>query len=121
VLIVVAKTIKSTLRAGDVVGRYGGEEFCVLLPNTSEKEAIALAERIREIIQLKKISIRHVKKTSQSTNELKCTVSIGAAGSETTGYDVQRLLASADNALYMAKNRGRNLVATHAGIATKSH
>jgi diguanylate cyclase (GGDEF)-like protein len=121
VLVVVAKTIKTTLRAGDVVGRYGGEEFCVLLPNTSEQEAVALAERIREIIQLKKISIRHVKKSSQSVNELKVTVSIGAAGSESTGYDVQRLLASADNALYMAKNRGRNLVATHAGIATKTH
>ncbi len=120
VLIVIAKTIKNTLRAGDVVGRYGGEEFCILLPNTSESEAVALAERIREIIQQKAISIRHVKKTTQSQSEIHCTVSIGAVGSESVGYDVQRLLASADNALYMAKNRGRNLVATNTGIATKS-
>jgi diguanylate cyclase len=119
VLITVAKTIKNTLRAGDVVGRYGGEEFCVLLPNTSESEAVALAERIREVIQHKAISIRYVKKTSQTQNEIHCTVSIGAVGSESVGYDVQRLLASADNALYMAKNRGRNLVATTTGIYTK--
>jgi diguanylate cyclase (GGDEF)-like protein len=121
VLIVIAKTIKATLRGGDVVGRYGGEEFCVLLPNTSEEEAVALAERIREIIQQKSIAIRHVKKMNQSQNFISCTVSIGAAGSESMGYDVQRLLASADNALYLAKNRGRNLVATHAGIATRNH
>ncbi|HEY0563633.1 MAG TPA: diguanylate cyclase [Methylophilus sp.] len=121
VLIAVAKTIKTTLRAGDVVGRYGGEEFCVLLPNTSEQEAVALAERIRDIIQNKRISIRHIKKQAAMQNDLQCTVSIGAAGSESVGYDVQRLLATADNALYLAKNRGRNLVATHAGIVTKQY
>ena len=121
VLIAIAKTIKTTLRAGDVVGRFGGEEFCVLLPNTSEREAIALAERIREIIQQKNVSTRQVKKNTAAQNHVQCTVSIGAVGSESAGYDIQRLLASADNALYMAKNRGRNLVASHAGIASKSH
>jgi len=121
VLIAIAKTIKSTLRAGDVVGRFGGEEFCVLLPNTSEKEAIALAERIREIIQQKSISIRQVKKSAALQNSLNCTVSIGAVGSESAGYDIQRLLASADNALYLAKNRGRNLVASHVGVANRAH
>lgn len=121
VLIAVAKTIKTTLRAGDVVGRYGGEEFCVLLPNTTEQEAVALAERIRDIIQNKRIAIRHIKKQTSMQNDLQCTVSIGAAGSESVGYDVQRLLATADNALYLAKNRGRNLVATHGGIVTKQY
>jgi len=121
VLIAVAKTIKSALRGGDVVGRFGGEEFCVLLPNTSEREAIALAERIREVIQYKSIPIRNVKKSGVSQNNVQCTVSIGAVGSESAGYDIQRLLASADNALYMAKNRGRNLVASHAGIASRAH
>lgn len=121
VLIDVAKTIKSTLRAGDVVGRFGGEEFCVLLPNTTEKEAIALAERIREIIQKKSIPIRQMRRSGAMQNSLQCTVSIGVVCSESVGYDLQRLLASADNALYMAKNRGRNLVASHAGIASRSH
>jgi diguanylate cyclase len=80
VLIAIAKTIKSALRAGDVVGRFGGEEFCVLLPNTSEKEAVALAERIREIIQHKKHLDSPCKKRHPSTKHAKCTVSIGAAG-----------------------------------------
>jgi diguanylate cyclase len=119
VLISVAKTIKATLRGGDVIGRFGGEEFCVLLPNTTEKEAVALAERIRDTIQHKTISIGHVKKNIHSRNDVSCTISIGAADTETVGYDIQRLFTAADNAMYMAKNRGRNLVATQAGIATK--
>jgi len=121
VLVSVARTIKSTLRGGDVIGRFGGEEFCVLLPNTSEREAIALAERIRDTIQHKTISISHVKKNIYSRNEVNCTISIGAADTETVGYDIQRLFTAADNAMYMAKNRGRNLVATQAGIATRAY
>jgi diguanylate cyclase len=121
VLSSVARTVKATLRGGDVIGRFGGEEFCVLLPNTSEKEAVALAERIRDTIQHKAISISHVKKNIYSKNEVNCTVSIGASDTDAVGYDIQRLFTAADNAMYMAKNRGRNLVATQAGIATRAY
>jgi diguanylate cyclase (GGDEF)-like protein len=121
VLVAVAKTIKATLRGGDVIGRFGGEEFCVLLPNTTEKEAVALAERIRDTIQHKTISIGHVKRNIHSKNDVSCTISIGASDTETVGYDIQRLFTAADNAMYMAKNRGRNLVATQAGIATRMY
>jgi diguanylate cyclase (GGDEF)-like protein len=121
VLVAVAKTIKATLRGGDVIGRFGGEEFCVLLPNTTEKEAVALAERIRDTIQHKTISIGHVKRSIHSKNDVSCTISIGASDTETVGYDIQRLFTAADNAMYMAKNRGRNLVATQAGIATRMY
>lgn len=118
VLSVVAKIIKNSLRAGDVVGRYGGEEFCVLLPDTSAEESLALAERMRETIASKTISVKHIKRLDTASNELKCTVSIGTANSEVDGYDVTKLLASADSALYEAKTSGRNLVATYTGIVT---
>jgi len=62
-----------------------------------------------------------VKRNIHSKNDVSCTISIGASDTETVGYDIQRLFTAADNAMYMAKNRGRNLVATQAGIATRMY
>lgn len=112
-----AKNIKSALRGGDLVGRYGGEEFLILLPNTSEIEAAALAERVRRLVEETPVDISDVESISRSTlTAIKCTVSIGVAGSETGGYDVEGLIASADNALYTAKGNGRNQVVSHASL-----
>lgn len=105
----IAKTISVILRSSDVLGRYGGEEFCALLPNTTENDALGLAERIRVGIETTPIQL--------SMNiTLKTTVSIGVADSVRVGYDFKGLLAAADSAMYGAKNGGRNRVMSYTQI-----
>lgn len=95
--------IGHAVRVGDIVGRYGGEEFCVVLPNTSIKGAVVIAERIRKSMEELKISLADDQPPAGRT------VSIGAA--EYTGEEsVEKLLTIADAALYRAKERGRNRV-----------
>jgi diguanylate cyclase (GGDEF)-like protein len=105
----IAKTIGTILRSSDVLGRYGGEEFCAFLPNTTEHDALGLAERIRIGIETTPI------KLSMSVT-LKTTVSIGVADSVRAGYDFKDLLAAADSAMYGAKNGGRNRVMSYTEI-----
>ena len=112
----IAKTISGILRSSDVLGRYGGEEFCAFLPNTTEGDALGLAERIRAGIEASPIHL------SLDVN-LKTTVSIGVADSVRAGYDFKGLLATADSAMYGAKNAGRNRVMSYTQITrdTKQH
>ena len=105
----IAKTISGILRSSDVLGRYGGEEFCAFLPNTTESDALGLAERIRAGIAASPINL------SLDVN-LKTTVSIGVADSVRAGYDFKGLLATADSAMYGAKNAGRNRVMSYTQI-----
>lgn len=116
-----AKTIKSALRGGDLLGRYGGEEFCILLPNTTEADAGALAERIRRMIESTPVSIAGVDSMSDDDTAIKCTVSIGVVGSETVGYAVEGLFASADQALYAAKKNGRNRIETYVRLQKRQY
>ncbi len=104
----VAKAINAILRSSDVLGRYGGEEFCAFLPNTTESDALGLAERIRAGIEASPIKLGNV--------TLKTTVSIGVADSVRAGYDFKGLLATADSAMYGAKNSGRNRVMSYTQI-----
>ncbi|MCB1936363.1 MAG: sensor domain-containing diguanylate cyclase [Nitrosomonas sp.] len=108
----VAGIIRKELRATDVVGRYGGEEFVVLLPNTDHQRAQEIAERIRKCIQ------KHRYKHEE--HSLKVTVSIGIADfqkfvdeNKTLAEIGQALVAAADNALYKAKQSGRNCIAVN--------
>jgi diguanylate cyclase len=105
----IAKTIDGVLRSSDVLGRYGGEEFCAFLPNTTESDAIGLAERIRAVIEATPIKLG-------LDVTLKTTVSIGVADSVRAGYDFKGLLATADSAMYGAKNGGRNRVMSYTQI-----
>ena len=105
----IAKTISGILRSSDVLGRYGGEEFCAFLPNTTEGDALGLAERIRIGIEASPINL------GLNVN-LKTTVSIGVADSVRAGYDFKGLLATADSAMYGAKNGGRNRVMSYTQI-----
>ncbi len=108
-----AGNIRAALRGGDVIGRYGGEEFCILLPNTGEQEAMVLAERIRRTIEVTPVSISGVESMSADTHAIKCTVSVGAVSSETVGYALESMFAAADQNLYKAKQNGRNRVSSN--------
>jgi diguanylate cyclase len=85
------------------VARFGGEEFILLLPNSSCRDAFALANKLREKFQSTELTIRDSKKT------LKVTVSFGVAMYR-QGEPVADFIARADRALYLAKTSGRNRV-----------
>ncbi|MCA9838623.1 MAG: GGDEF domain-containing protein [Trueperaceae bacterium] len=99
VLKVFSQLIKETIRITDSLGRYGGEEFVLLLPETSGTGAIILAERIR-------LRLSHYDWTSIAP-DLAVTVSVGVA-TYVQGEDLKDMIARADQALYKAKKQGRN-------------
>ncbi|MEQ0562163.1 GGDEF domain-containing protein [Amycolatopsis sp. NEAU-NG30] len=104
VLRAVAQSIISAVRGrGDAVGRFGGEEFVVLLPGITQPDIGAVAERIRRTISALKVPMGHLSIKGLS-------VSIGIAVYPNAGTSLQRLLDAADTALYHAKATGRNKV-----------
>ena len=105
VLYETARILRETAREIDMVGRYGGEEFIVILPNTDEAEAAAFAERVRTAVEA------HVYRDPDTSVELRMTCSSGAASFPAEGVDApEQLLKKADAALYVAKESGRNRV-----------
>ena len=98
-----ARTLKSVSRETDIVVRYGGEEFIIVLPNTTEEEAISLAGRIVQAVQETKIRIGSDKLVS-------ITLSGGIATYPLNASSARVLLNAADNALYAAKAAGKNRV-----------
>jgi two-component system cell cycle response regulator len=105
-----AGVFKEGLRAVDLLGRYGGEEFLALLPHTGLAEAAGTAERLRRRLE------RHVFPVSEAG--LKITASIGVASYPAVGIDsADSLVRAADDALYQAKQAGRNRVARAAAGA----
>ncbi|MFZ3019624.1 MAG: GGDEF domain-containing protein [Gallionella sp.] len=99
----VTRLLAGRLRGGDVLGRYGGEEFCVLAPDTDAEGARTLAESLREIIAFKTLS--------SENGPVQVTVSIGVACCpDDKARELKDLLAEADAALYAAKEAGRNRV-----------
>ncbi len=108
VLKTVSKTIRSQLREYDIAGRYGGEEFALLLPFTRREEAIMVAERLRKAVENKKIDIS--KASPESPNKIiNVTISIGIYELKPSD-SAENLLPKADKALYEAKESGRNQV-----------
>ncbi|MFA5369116.1 MAG: diguanylate cyclase [Candidatus Omnitrophota bacterium] len=97
----VARTIKSACRPLDICARYGGEEFIIMLPQTTIKEAVSFAERIRKAVEAK--TFRYMKRSC------KVTISLGVAELDQE-RNQQLLVQKADMALYQAKARGRNIV-----------
>jgi diguanylate cyclase (GGDEF)-like protein len=99
----VAGLLSARLRAQDMVGRYGGEEFLVLLPNTAQQAAAELAETLRSAVAQCPCA--------REGCAITATVSIGVCGGQLHGTeDWERLLRCADQALYAAKAAGRNRV-----------
>ncbi|MBN1423665.1 diguanylate cyclase [Candidatus Fermentibacteria bacterium] len=101
VLATVATILRHTIRATDVAGRYGGEEFCVVLPETDVAGACLMAERIRVALEAIRVEL-------PGGQVLRITGSIGVAQACSTSTDA--LIARADAALYEAKRAGRNRV-----------
>ncbi len=108
----VTAPITSELRHDDALGRYGGEEFLVVLPRATAREAEAIAERIRSRVQEVPVYV--------SGTRIGLTLSVGVAVIRDDVHTVEDLIECADAALYKAKSNGRNLVSTHPGPAGAS-
>jgi diguanylate cyclase (GGDEF)-like protein len=108
VLVAASKIMMENARRNDEVGRYGGEEFAVLLPNTNIKTATRIAERLRQKISETKINI--------DKQAIEVTASFGVACYPSDGVSsMSDLLKTADKALYEAKETGRNKVVLACG------
>ncbi len=102
VLQALCETCKIVLREVDIVGRWGGEEFAILLPDTPPVIAPQVAERLRSAIESTGVSLGH--------SRLHFSVSIGCASHNATDDNMDAILSLADKALYDAKRTGRNRV-----------
>jgi diguanylate cyclase (GGDEF)-like protein/PAS domain S-box-containing protein len=102
VLVALAKQCRESVREIDLVGRYGGEEFVILLPETDLETARDVAERLRKIIAQMQIQTE--------VGILSITVSMGVASYDEKTPDLETLIARADQAMYVAKRKGRNRV-----------
>jgi diguanylate cyclase (GGDEF)-like protein len=103
VLVDFAQELRKKTRDIDIIGRYGGEEFVVILPSTPQKDAAELAERLRHQIE-EKIT------PATADEKMMITVSIGVASLDEEIHSLESLLDTADTALYEAKRSGRNRV-----------
>ena len=101
-----ASLVRSQLRGGDTVGRYGGEEFLVLLPQTDLAQASQLAERVRKAIAARPLVASVVKEGVPTT------ISLGVASFPADGTTAGEVVEQADQAMYWAKRLGRNQVRT---------
>ena len=100
----IAHHIRGNLREYDVAARFGGEEFALLLPGCTSEAALGVCERIRRFVAESEYPI------PTSPSPIKATISIGIATYPQDGLDATHLLHLADQAVYMAKARGRNRV-----------
>ncbi|MEY4265573.1 MAG: hypothetical protein RIS90_108 [Pseudomonadota bacterium] len=97
---VFSECVRASLRVNDTLGRYGGDEFVVILPDTTEADALRVADRIRLALHT------HPMQTRYRTRPL--TASIGIASSPHHGLVLETLIAAADTAVYEAKRQGRD-------------
>jgi diguanylate cyclase (GGDEF)-like protein len=97
----IANRVSENIRASDVFGRYGGEEFMLVLPETTADEAIILAEQLRTLVMQEPLVIA-------GDQRLQVTVSIGIAGGRGAQLQADSLVDQADAAMYAAKSLGRN-------------
>ena len=103
----VSGLIRQESRNNDVIGRYGGEEFIMLLTDADAESAVRIAERIRCTIHQNTLSINNL--------HIKLTISIGVASALEVDGSPDRLIALADERLYIAKRHGRNRVCFNSG------
>jgi diguanylate cyclase (GGDEF)-like protein len=111
----VSDALREQLRGYDVAGRFGGEEFALLLPQADEADALGIAERLRAHVAALSIPLGE---GAGSDACIRLTVSVGVAALDGPGTELTDLLAAADAALYYAKQTGRNK--THVGTTNAS-
>ena len=99
----VAGILKHNVRITDIVCRYGGEEMSIILPNTKYDEAIAIAQKLRSLVEEKKCKL-------SGNRESNVTISLGVSTYGKDGQTPSELIEAADKRLYNAKNNGRNRV-----------
>jgi diguanylate cyclase (GGDEF)-like protein len=97
----VAGVLRANVRQTDLVGRYGGEEFVLVMPETTVEEATAVAEKLRFLVLKEQFS-------PGSGADISVSVSIGIAGGQAQQIRVDQLIRDADTAMYSAKSLGRN-------------
>ncbi|MDD2990751.1 MAG: sensor domain-containing diguanylate cyclase [Zoogloea sp.] len=105
----VAKCLGSELREVDMLCRYGGEEFCIMLPGSTPEQALDVAERLRLAIE------HHAGAAVRDIPGIRITSSFGVASIRLGAKDPAELIDQADNALYQSKQNGRNRVSLWAG------
>ncbi|RMG93612.1 MAG: sensor domain-containing diguanylate cyclase, partial [Candidatus Dadabacteria bacterium] len=111
-LVLLGRILRASVRAIDVVSRFGGEEFAVILPETRKREAVEIGERIRREVE----AFYFPGEERQPAGKL--TISMGVAAFPEDARDLRGLIQRADRALYLAKARGRNRIEAHAAAPT---
>lgn len=109
ILVQIARKLQSSLREQELLCRYGGEEFALVLPNTTLDAAVVTAERLRATIAASEFRDPH----SPELHALKCTISLGIALWRADMEDYMVWQRAADKALYRAKAQGRNCTYVH--------
>jgi diguanylate cyclase (GGDEF)-like protein len=119
----ISAVLREQMRSYDLAGRFGGEEFALLLPQTREDQALAIAERLRAAVAALSVPVSdsgidsdhgsgidsdHGSGSGPAGTRVRVTVSIGVAALDRVGSELATLLAAADAALYQAKQDGRN-------------
>jgi diguanylate cyclase (GGDEF)-like protein len=99
------RCIREQLRGSDVMARFGGDEFILLLPETNNKGALEMSERIRKAVELSRFSVRE--------GDTNVTASLGVASYPEDGGNLDVILEKADKAMYRAKQKGRNRVVSY--------
>ena len=109
---ITAHCLKATLRSADIACRYGGEEFCILLPQTSLTEAGVIAERMRQRVA----ETLYPYGKSQPLGFVSISVGISTFARDID--TAEKVISAADRALYSAKSQGRNRIEIFVGNAT---
>ena len=97
----VAQAISANLRSSDLIGRYGGEEFMLILTETDVEEGASLTEKLRTLVQRQRFAV-------EGATDIAVTISIGIAGGTGSKLRMDTLVRDADAAMYSAKSLGRN-------------